>query len=241
MRGVHELNKRAVTVGFLAILILLIAIFVILLLFQGKFKTNLEEKSVIDKCRISVYGAHVENKLAYGATSDISGDEFADKIKCSTVAKTLSGKEQELKHQLAGSMLSCWNMFRGDELSFFSKGGIFCHVCNVIGFDDKTMTIAGFGDFLKKNSPAGSKVSYFGAIPSLYVDFPLDASLKTDKTYSVVYTYARGEPINSFFQKLIMILSQPADANSVYYQLSLVDSGQLSKLDCRSIPKEINN
>ncbi len=131
-------------------------------------------------------------KLSSQIATASKGD-YAIEIDCPTKEVTISGNENEQKHQLAQDMVACHELWVQEGL-LFDEDGVYCHVCSFIEFEDSG-ELEGFSEFM---NTVPEDTPYLQQIAPIKTEDlatqPVVADvINRDDLRATVFLYARGE------------------------------------------------
>jgi len=154
-------NKKAEFNMVIAIVISLVVIVLVSFILYN-FYLSMKSKLEVQSCHDSV-AAH--SAIAVGS----SRDYFTD-IKCPTKTITVDNTNQlTAEKAMAEDMHKCWYEWQQGNAQLFKGDGVFCHVCSVYTFKDKSTALNGFAQYLAKQPIA---ISYPGDTPGIsYIDY----------------------------------------------------------------------
>ncbi|MBS3155085.1 hypothetical protein J4404_01155 [Candidatus Woesearchaeota archaeon] len=138
------MDKRAMSMTVLVTLIVLLAGAVVLMFATSSISGVIKSSSDKEACKQSV----LLNSQKLTSILNIP-------LKCKSQDQTIKN-ENDLKNAkeiIAKGMYNCWNQFGEGKLDFMGEdSGVFCFICNKIGFDDslKGKNIIGLGQYLKE-------------------------------------------------------------------------------------------
>jgi hypothetical protein len=193
------MNRKAIGWSTVAALIIGLAFLLVILIFLLKIRNtsvNIVEDS---ECKSSIMSHYV--------IKQITREVLVSEIYCPTRYYTIPGKnDDETKKQLADALKSCWGTWGRGQLDLFKDEALYCHVCSLIDFKDKSRTVSGITEYLLETPiEPGSPITYIDYL-SGYASEKAEAdnlqrlenikfggTIDTSKTYSVMFVYAKGK------------------------------------------------
>jgi hypothetical protein len=195
-----SMSKKAVVTFSLALVVIVAAItLVLLVMLFVKIAENAEEQAHASRCKASVIAHAKVRGIPFGeATSDESD------IECPTRFVTIEeGSKLEMKRQVADLMYECWNNYGEGKVKLFSAKDVkFCAVCSVFKFEDRSVELDDFNNFLimeriPKKTADGLRPTYYdyiagvdtGTIIPDSVGAKRESYLDGQKRYAVMFTF----------------------------------------------------
>ncbi len=190
-------------IGYLQILIIILATFLIVAAFiYLKFAPAAEASARLTACKTSVES----NALLH-----IKGIDFSKNIKCPTKELKIKTDDQEqIKTQLADEMVECWDIFKQGKADLFTGEGIFCAVCSRITLETNE-PVKGFTEFLYETEAPNTNKKYIEYLSSASEG---EMFLKQDKRiqvadtlppqnqYATMVVYTKGKDYREKFLKM---------------------------------------
>ena len=181
----------------IAYLVLAMVICVILFYFASKWNSAVDDAASVEKCRISV---ERNARLKIGELR--LGTELDCPVREISIGKNV--KPEEAKEKIAREMYTCWKQFGRGKLDLFRENGVYCKVCSIIDLKTEE-NIDSFSEYLL-TTPSPTKGLYYydylssfetsraeeivgNSLPELNRD---GEELIKDKTYAVIFVYAKG-------------------------------------------------
>jgi len=214
------MKKGLTTYTFLISIILFTIVMVGFLNFYSGFKDQQERSYDKQDCKASVFANHLEC-----INSDEQQSDFP--ILCPTRDVTIEEdvnekNDRKIKRKIAEELYECAdNFYQGKLLMFGEENNIYCVVCSVMSFEDKTGTILGMGKYLMtEKTVKRKKLTYMdflagyetGRSTNMLESFNPSQKetvegipMLTGFDYATIFIYAKGEGIIEEF-----IESQPA-------------------------------
>lgn len=204
---------RKAQLSWPAILIVFLVFLVLMLLFEGQLRDLIASQTAKNDCKASVY-KH--------AAAHLKMFDFSTEIVCPPENKTVTGNEDEQKLQIAQLMYNCWDQYGKGKLDLFKEDDVYCAICSWIRFDQKNSRIADFDKYLYTTNVPGKDYSFMDflngyetprareLVGSIVQQPASDTTIFTDKKYSVIFVYARGDDtIRQFFSNFVSSKSFP--------------------------------
>lgn len=189
------------------IIVLVVLVICFGLLYQYMNKSS--EKSIDEKCRLSVVS--YSNLLTRGFPVR------TDQIHCPVKDIVLKGDDSD-KRVLAEEMKQCWQNFGKGELSLFEGNHLFCSVCARVS-SEKEVKIDNFEQYLRNNVVRGKDYTYLNYLSNFRdvaddaafdgykineIDQFPDSTLKISDAdrYGILFIYARGPYAKQYFEAM---------------------------------------
>ncbi|MFH0979053.1 MAG: hypothetical protein V1837_07180 [Candidatus Woesearchaeota archaeon] len=187
----------------IVILVLMLVCISVMILFEGSVSKLFASSIDSTGCKANV----IEHAAAHLKIVDLSSD-----ITCP--AENITLRSQDPKAQLADSMYKCWDNWGKGKLDLFANDGVYCVVCSWVKSKDKSMTLTGFDNYLSTTIIPGRGITYLDFLNGyetprgkevvgnlLEKQSQNPSVIFGDKTYSVIFVYARGD---EFIKKLLV-------------------------------------
>ena len=156
--------KKAMTTAVLVVLIVTLAGLIVMMYGLKTWSDITKDVTSKEVCKQSVQ-LKATTKLSITPET-----EFVDiPLRCSTDYKFIKSKKdlENVKKLIANDMYDCWDQFGKGEIDFLFhrdfSGETYCFLCSkIVGTDPalKDMEITGLGDYLLKEKPLGSGMTY---------------------------------------------------------------------------------
>lgn len=142
-------------------------------------------------------------KLSSQLSTTTKGD-YATEIDCPTKEVTISGSDEEQKHQLAKDMVACHELWAQDSELLFDKDAVYCHVCSFIEFEDSG-ELEGLSEFMQNNPEGTSYLNQIAPIKTedLAQQTEIADSIDRDQLRATIFLYARGEEPITFLDQAL--------------------------------------
>lgn len=200
----HLLGVKKGEMAFItaAAIVLMVIVLTLLVMLVVQVKQKYDDSRQISACTSSV--------LAHAELKKLTHDEVVPEITCELREVVIDKKSTyDIQKELGDEMLTCWNMWGNGKLDLFNEEKVYCHVCSHITFDHEDITIKGFPLFLQENSPKGVSQTYAQLLTGFeseqardvidnapdYVARAKDITISTNKEYSVIFVYVRGQDL----------------------------------------------
>ncbi len=134
------MNKKAVSMAFVVVAIIILLLTFTLLIFIGTVFQKTGQATIEEKCRVSVEREALINSIAAKTGAGHTLKDFATNVECQTIPLDMRGKDEKaIASSIRMLIEKCWKTFGKGGLALFSRGeGIFCHVCYSLTIDPKT-------------------------------------------------------------------------------------------------------
>lgn len=193
------MNKKAIVAQKIGPIVIGLVVLILIIFFLIRVRTatiNIVENS---ECKNSID--------QHALLLKVSKEALVPDIYCPTKYYTLSSSdEEEVKHDIAKALKTCWGTWGKGELNLFTEEGYYCHICSVVDFKGKTKKIPGLGEYLIKTPvELGSELTYVDfltgfssekADPELINEIQsksFSGSIDTSKAYAAIFVYAKGK------------------------------------------------
>jgi hypothetical protein len=192
-------RKCVEALSFLLAVVVGIVFIVIMLSFISKLGEKQEEDSYNSRCRNSVLAYAKLNALPFGEAIADEGE-----ILCPTrFVEIADGRPSQMRRDVANLMFNCWHNYGEGRLNLFDPGSnMYCAICDVFEFEDKSTKLDHFVSFLmSERVPVdvgdGYRPTYFEYLSDKTTDADtVSSSKKSDmnyldgsKRYAVLFTH----------------------------------------------------
>ena len=168
-------------------IISIISTIILIMLITGLFSEYRNVQPEMERCALDI-------KISGGMSSFTSGSQ-ASEINCPTQEKEFSKRmnDEEIKDELAQSMVSCYELWGSGDLLLFDEDGIYCHMCQLSTFEEDGPAITDFGDYLTQNPTVGP--TYANQLTAVVKD-PNDDQ---DETLQEITQQLTSQKLNKFY------------------------------------------
>ena len=203
-------SKKAMSMGFLVAIIIVIASFMLLAATIARFYGDADEKEAEALCQSSV-GLRATAAISLGKGA---AEARISPLLCKTIDKEVSGDRGEVQKAIADKMAKCWDMFGAGQYdtSIFENINLFghnnnCFVCYTIGVEkvldengegNKIISPLQFNNFLQTEKIKGTTyLDYIqhdaggqGYVATFLTD---QQGITEDRAYGIVYKGKKGK------------------------------------------------
>jgi hypothetical protein len=169
------MNKKAVTMAFVVVLMVILLICIALLFFLNTVFQKEKEITLEEKCSVSVQQQAQLDAITRQTGAGNTVDDFVTNIKCVPVPIDMTQSNAENAAGMTALLMEkCWKTFGGATTRLFSWSGLFCNVCYAVTSDPnvpieiskvvsakKSWSLAGYYDVPQAVSGKFNIVLYF--------------------------------------------------------------------------------
>ncbi len=197
-----KIRKAGVSSKVILSIILSLIFLVVFLFWFWQAQSFASDQSLREQCRKSVQ---------IHALTNIEGVDITD-LDCHTFNQTITlavneQNQDKILKIFADEMAGCWYQFLEGEKPLFKGTKTFCGVCSYLDFKDKGQQVSGLQQYLITHNVPGKNIKYIDYLAGYQTtqasdriknEFLFEAdqaqdTLDTDKLYSVIFVFARGQ------------------------------------------------